>query len=79
MRREGEVKKTASTGDVVPTTILNGGFETADLSGWEVEYGDAFTNDSVSSKETFSYDYDSDHKDIEIGKEGNCEEITVII
>ena len=71
MRREGEVKKTASSGDVVPTTILNGGFETADLSGWEVEYGDAFTNDSVSSKETFSYDYDSDHKDIEIGKEGN--------
>ena len=54
-----------------PSTLLNGGFETSDLSGWTIEYGDAFANDSVSSRKTFSYSYDVDHKDIEIGQEGN--------
>ena len=32
--------------------IINGGFESADLSGWTVEYGDAFDNDCVSSRRT---------------------------
>ena len=53
------------------TTLLNGGFETSDLSGWTIEYGDAFSNDSVSSRKTFSYSYDADHKEIDIGQEGN--------
>lgn len=52
-------------------TILNGGFETADLSGWTVEYGNAFTNDSVSSKKTFTFPNDNNHKEIQIGQEGN--------
>ena len=25
--------------------LLNGGFESADLSGWTIEYGDAFDDD----------------------------------
>lgn len=32
--------------------ICNGGFETGNLSGWTVEYGDAFDEDSVSSQST---------------------------
>lgn len=44
----------------LPAVVLNGGFETADLSGWTVEYGDAYDNDSVSSKKTFSYSADID-------------------
>lgn len=54
-----------------PTTILNGGFETSDLSGWTIEYGDAFSDDSVSSKSTFTYSYDEKHQNISIGKVGN--------
>lgn len=53
-----------------PITIQNGGFETSDLSGWTVEYGDAYCNDSVSSKSTFSFDDDIEHNEIEIGKTG---------
>ena len=34
-------------------TLINGGFESADLSGWTVEYGDAFDDDCVSSQKTF--------------------------
>ena len=53
------------------TTVLNGGFETGDLSGWTVEYGDAFTDDSVSSREYFSFDYDDQHNQISNNKTGN--------
>ncbi len=53
-----------------PITIQNGGFETSDLSGWTVEYGDAYCDDSVSSKSTFSFADDKDHNEIEIGKTG---------
>lgn len=51
-------------------SIQNGGFETADLSGWTVEYGDAYSDDSVSSKSTFSFIDDPEHNEIEIGKTG---------
>lgn len=44
----------------LPSVVLNGGFETADLSGWTVEYGDAYDDDSVSSRKTFSYSADVD-------------------
>ena len=54
-----------------PISILNGGFESSDLSGWTVEYGDAFTDDCVTSKDTFSYDYDNEHNEIPVGQEGN--------
>ncbi len=53
-----------------PTSIRNGGFETSDLSGWTIEYGDAYSDDSVSSKSTFSFPDDKDHNEIEIGKTG---------
>ena len=60
-----------SAPNMQPTTILNGGFETSDLSGWTVEYGDAFTNDSISSRKTFTFKDDPDHQEINIGQEGN--------
>ena len=53
------------------TTIVNGGFESASLSGWTVEYGTAFNDDSISSVKTFTYSYDADHKEIGINHEGN--------
>ncbi|MBP3422516.1 MAG: hypothetical protein J6K86_01995 [Clostridia bacterium] len=55
----------------VTVSISNGGFESSDLSGWTVEAGDAFDDDSVSSATSFSYDYDVDHKQIPINQTGN--------
>ena len=52
-------------------SVLNGGFETSDLSGWTIEYGDAYTNDSVSSRSTFSFANDNEHNQIDINKTGN--------
>ena len=52
-------------------TIVNGGFESGTLSGWTVEYGTAYNDDSVSSVKTFTFDYDSDHKEIKVQQEGN--------
>lgn len=46
--------------DGLPAVVVNGGFESGDLSGWTVEYGDAYDNDSVSSRKTFSYSVDVD-------------------
>ncbi|MDE6504652.1 MAG: hypothetical protein K2L42_02145 [Clostridia bacterium] len=46
--------------DRLPATVVNGGFETGDLSGWTVEYGDAYDDGSVSSRRTFSYSADID-------------------
>ena len=40
-----------------PISILNGGFEASNLSGWEVEYGTAFNDDAITSDEYFSYSY----------------------
>ena len=51
--------------------IVNGGFETGDLSGWTVVSGNAFTNDSVSSRKTFSYSYDPYHNEIDMNHTGN--------
>lgn len=33
--------------------IINGGFETGDLTGWEIVEGDAFSDDNVATNETF--------------------------
>ena len=57
--------------ETLTTELINGGFESADLSGWTVLSGDAFTNDSVSSRKTFSYSYDADHKEIDMNHTGN--------
>ena len=63
--------QTPVTHEVGTETIVNGGFETASLTGWTVEYGTAFNDDSVSSVKTFSYSYDADHKEINVSQEGN--------
>ena len=39
----------------VPSTLRNGGFESSTLDGWSVEYGDAYSDDSVTSDSYFSY------------------------
>ena len=52
-------------------SVLNGGFETSDLSGWTVEYGDAYTDDSVSSRDSFTFKDDDQHNVISIDKTGN--------
>ena len=57
--------------ETLTTEIVNGGFETADLSGWTVLSGNAFTNDSVSSRKTFSYSYDEYHNEIDMNHTGN--------
>ena len=54
-----------------PAGVLNGGFESSNLDGWTVEWGDAFSDDSVSSVKTFSYDYDENHTEIPVMQTGN--------
>ena len=51
--------------------LINGGFESADLSGWTVEYGDAFDDDCVSSQKTFMFDNDTNNNIISINHTGN--------
>ena len=52
-------------------TLINGGFESADLSGWTVEYGDAFDDDCVSSQKTFMFDNDANNNVLSIKQTGN--------
>ncbi len=51
--------------------IINGGFESADLSGWTVEYGDAFDNNCVSSEKTFTFEGDANNNILSINHTGN--------
>ena len=51
--------------------VRNGGFETSTLEGWTIEYGDAYTEDSVSSRKTFSYKDDAKHNELDIQHTGN--------
>ena len=53
------------------STLINGGFESADLSGWTIEYGDAFDDDCVSSQKTFMYENDSNNNLLSIKQTGN--------
>ena len=52
-------------------TIINGGFESADLSGWTIEYGDAFNDDCISSKKTFMFENDANNNVLSINQTGN--------
>lgn len=52
-------------------TLINGGFESADLSGWTVEYGDAFDDDCVSSQKTFMFENDANNNILSINHTGN--------
>ena len=53
------------------STLLNGGFETADLSGWTIEYGDAFNDDCISSVKTFAFSDDTNNNQLSINQTGN--------
>lgn len=55
----------------VVSSLVNGGFESSDLTGWTVERGNAFDDDSVSSVKEFCYSYDADHKMIPVNQTGN--------
>lgn len=61
----------ANKGAEVSSAPLNGGFESADLSGWTVEYGDAFDSDCVMSDKTFTYENDANHNQLSVNAEGN--------
>ena len=56
-------------GNQIP--LINGGFESADLSGWTIEYGDAFDNDCVSSQKTFMFENHSNNNLFSINQTGN--------
>jgi len=52
-------------------TLINGGFESADLSGWTIEYGDAFDDDCVSSQKSFMFADDANNNVLSINQTGN--------
>ena len=52
-------------------SVINGGFESSDLSGWTIEYGDAYNDDSVSSRKNFYFKDDAEHQLIGINQTGN--------
>ena len=52
-------------------SVLNGGFESADLSGWTVEYGDAFDADCISSEKSFMFADDANNNVLSINHTGN--------
>lgn len=62
---------TTSTEENNKNVLINGGFESADLSGWTIEYGDAFDDDCISSQKTFMYDYDDNNNVLSINQTGN--------
>ena len=64
-------KKKKDLSQPMAIEVLNGGFESGDLSGWTVEYGDAFNDDSVSSQKTFVFDYDDKRNEIPVNATGN--------
>ena len=51
--------------------VINGGFESTNLDGWTIEYGDAYNDDSVSSRKTFVYSNDPLKNEISINHTGN--------
>jgi len=52
-------------------TLINGGFESADLSGWTIEYGDAFNDDCISSQKSFMFADDANNNILAINQTGN--------
>lgn len=60
-----------SNSSVVAADIVNGGFESSDLSGWTVEYGNAFSDECVSSEKTFSFEDDAKGNKISVNATGN--------
>lgn len=64
-------RNTPPAKESIKQTLLNGGFESADLSGWTIEYGDAFDNDCVSSQKTFMFEDDANNNVLSINQTGN--------
>ena len=63
--KDGEQKPQVAVG------VLNGGFESANLSGWTVEYGNAFDDDCVASDKYFTFADDQNNNEISINHTGN--------
>lgn len=59
------------TADESVYSIVNGGFETGDLTGWTVESGNAFGEDNVTTRSTFRFEEDANHNELAIGQSGN--------
>lgn len=67
----GSVACSKGSAETKPAAPVNGGFESADLSGWTVEYGNAFDDDCVISDKTFTYENDSNHNELSVNATGN--------
>ncbi len=65
------VSSSSSEEELVESSPINGGFETSDLSGWKVLYGNSYDDDSVSSVSTFSFKDDERHQEIPVNQTGN--------
>ena len=52
-------------------SIVNGGFETGDLTGWTVESGKAFSEDNVATNDEFMFPEDANHNKIAVNQTGN--------
>ena len=59
---------TTTEKETIVNYVQNGGFESADLSGWGVEYGDAYSDDSVSSRNDFYFKGDAKYNQIKNNK-----------
>ncbi len=70
-KSDGENDNPPASNPSAAPTLINGGFESADLSGWTVESGDAFDDDCVSSQKTFMYDFDANNNVLSINQTGN--------
>ena len=66
-----DANKDESAKETPGTGIVNGGFESADLSGWTVEYGNAFDSDCVSSVKTFTFPDDENNNVLSVNQTGN--------
>ena len=64
-------KPDTNQGQSADLKLINGGFESADLSGWTIEYGDAFDDDCVSSQKTFMFADDANSNVLSINQTGN--------
>lgn len=66
----GCANQNKSQAEKLPTSLINGGFESTDLSGWTIESGKAFDNDSVSSRTQFTF-AGFENKPIPVNQTGN--------
>lgn len=64
-------KDTAANGGQSSVGLFNGGFETGDLTGWTVEYGDAFSDDCVSSHAFFTFPDDANDNRLSVNHTGS--------